>query len=334
MTLMRKKITSIILLSFLLGLSCSMISCQSSSDKQKPASGSTASGPAATTAGSQQPDQTAPAAAGTDSKMLDHPVLLEKKRGNGTNPNAPMMKTIIANTSDQKGLGTNPGADPNLLKANELYRAGVKKAQDGDQAGALEAFTQSINVMKQPGTYMKRGFVYFVDQQYQLALDDMNEALKLMPNLVMAYFGRGVTRFEMQDFKGAEEDLKKFMERDKTNAMAFNYLAGCRFMNKDYKGALENYDMVVKLDPKYPDIYTNRGMMRHYLNDLPGAIEDYNKAIELNPEKATAYNNRGAAKLNQKDFKGALADFDKAISLKQDYADAFDNRGKVKAQPR
>jgi tetratricopeptide (TPR) repeat protein len=337
---LRKTFTCLILFSAMLGIAPILVSCQQSANKQKQA----------TNAGTQtsQPDPNRTVQNGTSSpsglnqvpqkpsgatpeKKSDHPVVLgHDLKNDPNNQNSKMLNAFAKNSVENLGPTPKSITDPDQKKAQELYLSGSKKSNDGDQRGAIEDFTQSLNLYKMPVAYLKRGFAELVSEDYNSALNDMNESIKMNPALFRAYFGRAVCRFEMKDFKTAEEDLKVYIEKDKTTPMAYNYLAGCRFMQQDFKGALENYEMVAKLDPKFPDIYTNRGMMKHYLKDLKGAVEDYDKALAIDPNNATAYNNRGGAKLNQQDFKGALEDFDKAISLNHDYADAYDNRGKAK----
>jgi tetratricopeptide (TPR) repeat protein len=220
--------------------------------------------------------------------------------------------------------------DPDLKASRGYYTSGTQKAKQGDHVGAIEDFTKSIELVRNATVYMMRGYSYMLTKDYESAIIDMNEAIKMAPVLDKAYFARAVCRFEMQDFKLAEEDFRKYMETDKTNALAYNYLAAIKFMQKNFKEALDYYTEVSKLDPAFPDIYTNRGMMRHNLGDLKGAILDYDLAIKNDASNSTAYNNKGAAELTLKEYPAALKDLSMAIQLKQDYADAYDNRGKVK----
>lgn len=337
---LRKTFTYLILFSIMLGIAPMLVSCQQSADKQKQATDgvsqtsrpdtnrSVQNGTSARSGLNQEPQKPSGV---TSAKKLDHPVVLDRNfKNDPNNQNSKMLNAFAKNSVENLGPIAKGITNPDQKKAIELYLNGSKKSNDGDQNGAIEDFTQSLNLYKMPVVYMKRGFAELVSEDYSSAINDMNEAIKMNPSFYRAYFGRAVCRFEMKDFKTAEEDMKVFIEKDKTTPMAYNYLAGCRFIQQDYKGALENYEMVAKLDPKFQDIYTNRGMMKHYLNDLKGAVEDYDKALAIDPNNATAYNNRGGAKLNQQEFKGALEDFDKAISLKNDYADAYDNRGKAK----
>jgi len=309
---MRTTFTCLIHFLSLSGIALLLVSCQQPANKQKPS-------------GSAVTHEAVP------EKKSDHPVVSDSNTRNVTNT----QNTRMINVLDQKPDGT-PGPfspvnmNPDQKKAREFVISGSKKAKDGDQIGAIEDFTQSLNLFKNPMTYLKRGSSELLKQDYRSALNDMNEALKMNPNLNKAYLGRGICRYELKDFKTAEEDFKAYTDKDKNTPMAYNYIAGCRFMQNDFKGALENYEMVAKLDSSYPDVYTNRGMMKHYLKDLKGAVEDYNKALSVNPENVTAYNNRGGARLIQGDPRGALEDFNKAIALKDDYADAYVNRGKAK----
>lgn len=334
---LRKIFTCLTLLSATLVIASFLVSCQQSADKQKQAADSVSK------TKPNPPDQNGMAAQPGVNPESQKPsgAAPEKEKGywikmkgnfskDPSNQTSRMLNDFAKNSGEAPGPVKKVIMNPDQKKAQELYLSGSKKSTNGDQLGAIADYTQSLNLYKMPGAYMKRGFAELISEDYASTINDMTEAIKMNPNLFRAYFGRGVARFQLQDFKSAEEDLTKFTENDKTTAMAYNYIAGCRFMEQDYTGALENYEKVEKLDPKYPDVYTNRGMMKHYLNDLKGAVADYDKALSIDPDNATAYNNRGGAKLNQQDFKGALEDFNKAISLKKDYADAYDNRAKAK----
>lgn len=273
--------------------------------------------------GNQPPDQVNQGAPHQTVKL--HPVNRDPN-----DPNRNLLSAYANNKINSVVIPFQKGNDPNLKPSQDFFMSGSRKAKEGDHQGAIEDYTKSIALVKNATTYLKRGYSYLLIQDYQSALIDMNEALKMAPVMDKAYFARAVCRFELQDFKTAEEDLRKFMETDKSNALAYNYLAAIKFMQKNYKEALDNYDMVAKLDPAYPDVYTNRGMMRHNLGDLNGAIKDYDLAIKQNPSNSAAYNNKGAAELVLKDYKSAINDLDMAIKIKEDYADAYDNRGKVK----
>ncbi|HNY02719.1 MAG TPA: tetratricopeptide repeat protein [Bacteroidales bacterium] len=219
---------------------------------------------------------------------------------------------------------------PEEVRAMGFFNEGSRKGKAGDFAGAVEEFTKSLDLIKNPNSFAKRAYAYMMLGNYGAAINDANQTLALRGDYLKAYFVRGICRFETGDIKNAKQDLDIYLDQDRTNAIAFNYMAAIAFMNQDFKGALENYNEVYKRDPNYPDIHTNRGMMRHYNQDFKGAIQDYDEELKLRPNNAAAYNNRGAAKMMLKDFTSAMADLNKALEIDPKYADAYDNRARIK----
>jgi tetratricopeptide (TPR) repeat protein len=215
-------------------------------------------------------------------------------------------------------------------EAQRLYTEGSKKGKSGDFKGAITDLSQSISLVENGNTYLKRGFAYLLSAQFPLALQDFTECLRLSPANKDAIFGRGISRFEMKDYNESEVDLKQYLDLININPMAFDYMAALCFMRQDFQCALQNYSDVIRCDSLYPDAYANRAMIRHYLRDYKGALEDYNVAIKQKPNDKKIYNNRAAAKMLLKDYKAALEDFNKAIALDPLYADAYNNRGRVR----
>jgi tetratricopeptide (TPR) repeat protein len=286
-------------------------------------------------AGQQQsiPGQVQPksqVAPGPDRSAKHQTVHLHPTNRDPNDPNSKMLNAYAKNKVNSTIIPFQKGSDPNIKASQDFFMNGSRKAKEGDNEGAIDDFTKSLALVKNATVYMRRGYCYLLLGDYQSAIIDENEAIKMAPILDKAYFARAVCRFEMKDFKLAEEDLNKYIETDKTSALAYNYLAAVKFMQKNFKEALDSYDQVAKLDPVFPDVYTNRGMMRHNLGDLKGAIADYTLALKQNQSNPTAYNNKGAAELTLKDYQAALSDFTMAIKYKEDYADAYDNRGKAR----
>ena len=145
--------------------------------------------------------------------------------------------------------------------------------------------------------YNNRGFDKDDAGDYQGAIADYNQAIKLKRDYALAYYNRGISKRKLGD----------------------------------YQGAIADYNQAIKLKPDDADAYNNRGVSKKNLGDYQGAIADYNQAITLNPDYTLAYNNRVAIKNdNLKDYQGAIADYNQAIKLNPDYAKAYNNRGNSK----
>lgn len=239
------------------------------------------------------------------------------------------IKAVGVDSMPASIFSTKKELTPTEQEAERLYLEGSKKGKSGDYKGAIEDLTQSLSLVENSSTYMRRGFAYLLAGEFTLAMQDFNETLRLTPTNKEAIFGRGVARFEMKDYNESEVDLKQYLEQVKTNAVAYNYMAAICFMRQDYQCALHNYSGVIRNDSLYPDAWTNRAMIRNYLHDFKGAIEDCNIAVKQAPNDKRIYNNRASAELFLKEYPAALEDFNRAIQLDPKFGEAYINRGWV-----
>ena len=96
-----------------------------------------------------------------------------------------------------------------------------------------------------------RNALYFED--YILAIQYFNQAIKAKPFLAEPYFYRAVAKISLEDYQGAEQDAGMAIERN----------------------------------PFIVDAYQVRGVSRQNLGNFKGAVEDYDAGLKLMPEAAT-----------------------------------------------
>ena len=126
----------------------------------------------------------------------------------------------------------------------------------------------------------------------------------------------GNQKYEQGNFQGAIADYNQALRIDPNDAQAYNNRGNAKYDLKDYAGAMGDFNEAIRIDPNNPTAYTNRGVTRIYLNsDVQGAIADYNQAIRINPSYAKAYISRAGAKFRSNDRLGGCADISRAISL-------------------
>ena len=166
---------------------------------------------------------------------------------------------------------------------------------------------------------------------YRNAIAEYNKALKQEPeNLLDIYYLRGEAFFALRDYDAAIEDFSQFVRLSPKNYLAYFYRGFIRAENNDFSGAIADYNQAIEINPNFSLAYTNRGLAASRLGNTQSALEDYNRAISINPESATAYYNRGLVLgRDLEKFQEALADFDKAIELNPEEAEAYLNRGNV-----
>ena len=99
-------------------------------------------------------------------------------------------------------------------------------------------------------------------EQYEEAIADYDQALRVQPDNMLAYIHRGLAKARMGDFEEAIIDFNQALE----------------------------------LEPDNESAYINRGLAKYNLGRSQEAIADYDQALNLQPDSVLAYYNRGAGK--------------------------------------
>lgn len=168
-------------------------------------------------------------------------------------------------------------------------------------------------------------------KDYQGAIADYNQALKLSPNNPDAYFRRSNAYFLIGNLQSATSDLNKVIQLNPKNGFAYAMRCAIRLTEKDIPGAVADGEEAVRLNPNLGFAYLARGSARAFLPDYQGAIADINKFIEQEPSFAHAYAVRGYSRAGLGDRKGANADFDQALKLDPNFFSIYQLRGVVRA---
>ena len=152
-------------------------------------------------------------------------------------------------------------------KAEDFLIQGEEKYRKGDRQGAIEAFSQAIELNPNyVEAYYNRGRVRYVLGDHKGAIADYNEALRINPSDSKAYYNRGVTRSRLGD----------------------------------NKGAIADFNEALRINPKYAKAYNVRGYVRAELGDKQGAIQDFQKAADLFQKQGDRDNyNRAINNLNK-----------------------------------
>ncbi|HTR84589.1 MAG TPA: serine/threonine-protein kinase, partial [Reyranella sp.] len=175
--------------------------------------------------------------------------------------------------------------------------------------------------------YYNRGFAYNNKGQFDKAIADFDEALKLKPDLALAYNNRGFSYNAKGDFDRAESDLERAIKLDPTSAEAHNNL-GLAFTNKgQYDRAIATFNEAIRLKPRLPPSLSNRGFAFYSKGEYDRAIEDFDQALRLWPDYVLAHYYRGLSLSAKGDYKDAISDFDATVRLKPDYVPGYYSRG-------
>jgi len=213
------------------------------------------------------------------------------------------------------------GSDDNSNK-----NGGVAAASDwdscagNDDSKAISACADIIAAGQEPPknmamAYSNKARAHYHKDEFDQAIDDASEAIRLNPNFTNAYLNRGNAWFGKEDFEKAADDYAKAIDTNKKNPDAhFNFgLAHHRM--KNYEKAIGSFDTAISLDSKNADYFKTRGNAKYNLDRYNESVDDYDKAIQLNSNFGYAYYDRGLSYEQLGEFRPALENFRKAASL-------------------
>jgi tetratricopeptide (TPR) repeat protein len=177
--------------------------------------------------------------------------------------------------------------------------------------------------------YYDRGNAYKNRQQYDRALADYSDALKLDPKYAHAYLNRGISFAGKGDSRSALADLTHAIQLDPGQKFAYFNRGLVYRAEGDYRAAIADYDAAIKRDADFADAYESRGFAYRLQGDIDRAIADYSEAIKRDSTLVAAYNDRGSAYRLKGDFDRAIADYAQAIQRDPKSAAAYYRRGYV-----
>ncbi len=165
---------------------------------------------------------------------------------------------------------------------------------------------------------------------YENALCDYDEVIRINPKNVDAYAYRGMTKFKMENIKDAIDDYNLALRIDSSSTMAYYCRAEAEIKLEDFANAMKDYNTVLLYEPRNSYAYFGRGVLFANKEDYSNAISDFNKVILINPDNIEALFNRAKLKQTVKDFKGAIVDYDKITSLFPYFTEAYYYRSQAK----
>ena len=220
-----------------------------------------------------------------------------------------------------------------------------------DPARVLAACTRIIGTAGAPAprvadAYSKRGVQLALQGDYEKALADLGEAIRLDPKArgrelshARAHLRRpgprrcGDRRVRRCD-QGRSGHADALISRGSLRFLAARGADG-KFNKRAVDAAMADLGKAIEVSPKYAEAYIARGGAYLATSRLAEAVADFDQAIKLEPGNANAYLNRAVALVFQKQFARAEADFGRAAKLEpgnpiiyQERAAAFLLQGK------
>ena len=172
-----------------------------------------------------------------------------------------------------------------------------------------------------------RGNAYFFFGQYQPAIEDFSEAIRLKPDSAKAYINRGNAYFKLGSNQSAIADFNEAVRLRPDFAQGYNNRGNTYFKLGHYQLAIIDLNEAIRLRPDFAEAYVNLSNIYIILGYYQSAFIDLNEAIRLRPDLAEAYINRGNIYFKLGYYQSAIKEFNKAIRLRPDFTYTYYNRG-------
>jgi rhomboid protease GluP len=162
------------------------------------------------------------------------------------------------------------------------YQQAVELLQKHKTAQALPLLNEAATLMPEvPSVHWDRARAYQSLKQYDDALADCDEAIRLEPKNKMGFMIRGSIFHAIGEEGNSISDLTRLIQLDPKNAMAYNNRAWSYAAMGNYDAALKDIDIAIKMDRNASTFYDTRAVALYLSNHCDEALKELSKATSL-----------------------------------------------------
>jgi tetratricopeptide (TPR) repeat protein len=104
-------------------------------------------------------------------------------------------------------------------------------------------------------------------------------------NNASAYVNRGKEHANNKDYDSAVADFNEAVRINPNDASVYFYRGNAYINKNDYSNAIVDYSLAIKINPNDASSYNNRGCAYEAIGDKQRALTDYQSAAQLNPNE-------------------------------------------------
>lgn len=198
----------------------------------------------------------------------------------------------------------------------------------GKTRQAKETLERCIkNIPNSTKAYLKLAEMFFYVRKYQESINNINNALKINPNIALGYFLKGMCYKESGDTALAVSSMQTACEQDDKYYDAYVEL-GNLYAAKKSLLCIEYFNNALRINPKSTEVIYFVGKFYQDTKRIPQAVDAYNKLLSIDKKNKHALYNLGAINYTfLKDLEKAKDYFTQAIDADGEYAEAYLARG-------
>jgi tetratricopeptide (TPR) repeat protein/TolB-like protein len=229
------------------------------------------------------------------------------------------------------------------LGTTNMFTAEILNIEDGSQIKGnyrnYKAIADGLELMEELSFALtgvrtnayaafNRGGNYLNNGDYDRAINELTDAIRIDPNYAEAYSRRGYVYDYEEDYDRAIADYTQAIRLHPDDGG--NYISrgdAYQYGKQDYNSAIADFTQAIRIDPDNGHTYSLRGNAYKRKGDYDRAIADFTQAIIRKADTVNAYFSRGMTYYDKQDYDSAIADFTQAIRLRPDYDNVYIWRG-------
>lgn len=176
-----------------------------------------------------------------------------------------------------------------INKTGDLYKLALVHSHDGeaysrngDYDKAIREFNEAIRL--NPGlasAHYSRGEIYFKRGDYAQAIRDFTSTISLAPDYTFAYYSRGVANEKTGDIKEAILDFSHTVRLKPGYAPAYNERARALYKLGHLREALRDSELAISVAPDMPSYLATHSLILAALGRNEGAFATLEKAMAI-----------------------------------------------------
>lgn len=196
-------------------------------------------------------------------------------------------------------------------RANEYF-------QHDELVRALDDLNNALKYIPEKETglryecLIRRADIYNQTNRPTQALEDLSECVRLSPESFIAIFKKADTEYALGKYAEAKVDYNRLIRLNGRNPEIFIGLAKVAVKENNLGTANELLDQAVSLDPNNAETYVSRASVRKLMGDHNGAVDDLLLAVSTDTKKTNAYEE--IVEYGKVNYPATMAGLSKAIA--------------------
>ena len=228
-------------------------------------------------------------------------------------------KPLFINSSLAKEIIVNNQILEAELKYVDLCTKGEDEENQENYEQAIIYFSQALEIFEicplSAVALFRRARLFRVTGEYEKAIKDYDEYIKLQPDEFRGYINRGIVNLEKKDFENSLIDLSKGLEINPNDHIGYSFMADLKKELGNLEEAILSMEKAIEIDPKNGFYFLKKGKIYIDLDNYEKAEKDLTKAIKLGENDPAIYYLRGMSRRLTENSKGACKDWKKAAEL-------------------